>query len=328
MNIAKKISEDLNAVNASNFLEYAIELFHFQYLNNPIYKKYCDLLKIDVKAVQSLEQIPFLPIQQFKQSTIQTTPFKAEAIFSSSGTSSSSTSQHHVKEIELYEQSFSLCFEKFYGNIEEYCVLALLPSYLERKGSSLIYMVDHLIKRSQHESSGFYLYNFEELKQKLLSLKAQRQKTLLLGVSFALLDFVETFQISDFNELIVMETGGMKGQRKEIIRSELHALLKAGLGVKEIHSEYGMTELLSQAYSIDGRFYCPPWMKVMCRSVDDPFEYVQDKTGGVNVIDLANVYSSAFIQTDDLGKCYSDGSFEVLGRFDQSEIRGCNLMVT
>lgn len=327
MNIADRISVNLSQINDSNFEDFCIALFQFQYENNLTYKSFCDLLSVPQRSVDSIDKIPFLPIQQFKQSAIKTTDFKAEEIFTSSGTSLMSTSKHHVKNLKLYEHSFQLAFEKFYGKVDDYCILALLPSYLERKGSSLIYMVNDLIKNSRNKASGFYLYNFEELFQQLLKLKAQKQKTILIGVSFALLDFVEQFNLDQFDELIVMETGGMKGKRKELIRSELHEILKQGFGVNHIHSEYGMTELLSQAYSIDGQFYSPPWMKVLTRSVDDPFEYVKGKTGGINVIDLANAYSCAFIQTDDLGKSFDDGSFEVLGRFDQSEIRGCNLMV-
>lgn len=328
MNIAEHIRANIDFINASNFDSICLEVFQFQYRNNPIYKSFCDHLNIRVDSIKKINQIPFLPIEQFKRSEVKSTLFESQAIFSSSGTSSSSTSRHHVKDIAIYEQSFLSAFQRFYGAPNDYCILALLPSYLERQGSSLIHMVDHLIKKSEHPKSGFYLYNFDELNQQLGQLKAAQQKTLLIGVSFALMDFVEQYQVKGFDQLIVMETGGMKGKRKELIRAELHELLKSGFGVQSIHSEYGMTELLSQAYSKDGQFFCPPWMKVLMRSVDDPFEFVQEKTGGINIIDLANIYSCAFIQTDDLGKLNKDGSFEVLGRFDQSEIRGCNLMVT
>ncbi|NRA91720.1 MAG: acyl transferase, partial [Psychroserpens sp.] len=219
-------------------------------------------------------------------------------------------------------------FQRFYGNIKDYVVLALLPSYLEREGSSLIYMVNDLIKSSQHPDSGFYLHNVDELKDKLEALDKSGQKVLLIGVSFALLDLIETYQFQ-LNNAVIMETGGMKGRRKEMIRTELHDTLKEGFGVSEIHSEYGMTELLSQAYSKgDGKFLCPPWMKLLVRDPEDPLQIrAYEKTGGVNIIDLANINSCSFIATQDLGRVYTNGSFEILGRFDSSDIRGCNLMV-
>jgi hypothetical protein len=245
------------------------------------------------------------------------------------------TSKHLVTDVRWYEQSYRLGFSQFYGNIEDYCVLALLPSYLEREGSSLIYMVKDLIESSRHEDSGFYLNNYAELVAKLQKLNREGQNVILIGVTYALLDLIEYAQATSFpleglgSNLILMETGGMKGKRKEMIREELHAQLSAGFGVSKIHSEYGMTELLSQAYSLgDGLFECPPWMQILIRDTEDALTYVPEgKTGGINVIDLANINSCSFIATQDLGKKYPNHSFEVLGRFDHSDIRGCNLLV-
>jgi hypothetical protein len=275
-----------------------------------------------------LEDIPFLPISFFKTKDVVSGVPVIKTIFTSSGTTGGEASKHFVSDLELYERSFRNGFEKFYGPIDAYCILALLPSYLEREGSSLIYMVNDLIKKSGHSSSGFYLNDLNGLRKTLLTLQKQQQQILLIGVSFALLDMVEA-QPMDLQNAIIMETGGMKGRRKELIREELHSLLKNGFGVDKIHSEYGMTELLSQAYSKgDGVFETPPWMKVMIRDTEDPFTYLTEgKTGGLNIIDLANVNSCAFIATQDLGKVYLNNTFEVLGRFDHSDIRGCNLMV-
>ena len=270
-----------------------------------------------------------LPVEFFKSHYIIEDKTYADVIFTSSGTTGTMTSNHPVHDIKIYENSYSKSFEQFYGKVEDVCILALLPNYLERDGSSLIYMVSDLIQKSQHPQSGFFLYNHEELHQTLISLKNKKQKTVLIGVTYALLDFLEHFKI-DFPELIVMETGGMKGKRKEMIREELHQVLCKGFTVKSIHSEYGMTELLSQAYSLgDGIFATPNWMKILIRDTNDPFTYLENsKSGGINVIDLANIHSCSFIATQDLGKIYPNGSFEVLGRFDNSDIRGCNLMVS
>ena len=250
-----------------------------------------------------------------------------EIIFTSSGTTGSVASKHYVTDLNLYEQSYLKGFESSYGPIDAYCVLALLPSYLERDGSSLIYMVNDLIDKSKHPYSGFFLSDLPKLESVLRELETQKQKTLLIGVSFALLDFAETFKL-ELEHTIVMETGGMKGRRKELIRKELHEQLKRGFCLQHIHSEYGMTELLSQAYSLgDSLFECPPWMKILVRDTEDPLSLLpKGKTGGINVIDLANVNSCSFIATQDLGKLYESGKFEVLGRFDHSDIRGCNLM--
>lgn len=312
----------------TEFVTQALHTFKYQYQHNKVYQRFCNLLKTDVAAVKSITQIPFLPIQFFKSDTILTGKGSPQQTFTSSGTTGSQTSKHPVVDISIYEESFRKGFELFYGPIADFCVLALLPSYLERTGSSLIYMVDDMIKTSKHPQSGFYLNNLEELAHTIKQLEAKNTKTLLIGVSFALLDLAEQYHLN-LRNTIVMETGGMKGRRKEMIRQELHYTLLQGLQTSQIHSEYGMTELLSQAYSKgEGIFNCPPWMRVLTRDTEDPLSLQpHGKTGGINVIDLANYHSCAFIATQDLGKVYTDSSFEVLGRFDHSDIRGCNLMV-
>ena len=314
--------------NSDEFEAMAWEQFKFQYHHNTIYKTFCDLLDKPPSQVGTLLDIPFLPIEFFKTHKIISSSEAPQAIFESSGTTQSSTSKHLVPDLSLYEESFLKGFSLFYGPVEEYCILALLPAYLERKGSSLVYMVNEMVARSHHPESGFYLYDLEALHQKLLELQKKRTKTLLIGVSFALLDLAEQFPIT-LENTIIMETGGMKGRRKELIREELHGILTNAFGVPSIHSEYGMTELLSQAYSKgNGLFNTPPWMKIVTRDTEDPLSLQSvGKTGGINIIDLANVYSCSFIATQDLGKTFPDGSFEVLGRFDSSDIRGCNLMV-
>ena len=317
-----------NISNAEEFDALALDVFRFQHKNNKVYRDFCDHLKKSPNHVTNHLEIPFLPISFFKSHEVITGQREPQTIFTSSGTTQSITSKHLVTDLSLYEESFQNTFQLFYGNPEELCILALLPSYLEREGSSLIYMVKNLIERSKHPSSGFYLHNLDELRQKLKTLQQQNTKTLLIGVSFALLDLAEQFPTS-LQNTIVMETGGMKGRRKELIREELHNILKEGLGVSHIHSEYGMTELLSQGYSKgNGIFEPPPWMKIITRDTEDPLTIQPNgKTGGINVIDLANLYSCSFIATQDLGKTHQDGTFEVLGRFDDSDIRGCNLMV-
>lgn len=304
-----------------------LEIFQFQYQNNGVYQRFCDYLNVKPERIDTLTKIPFLPIQFFKEHKVVSTLDEEEIIFTSSGTTGSVASKHYVMDLSLYKQSYLKGFKSSYGPIKNYCVLALLPSYLERDGSSLIYMVNDLINKSKHPFSGFFLNDLPKLESVLRELEAQKQKTLLIGVSFALLDFAETFKL-ELEHTIVMETGGMKGRRKELIRKELHEQLKRGFGVKQIHSEYGMTELLSQAYSLgDSLFKCPPWMKILVRDTEDPLSLLPiGKTGGINVIDLANVNSCSFIATQDLGKLYESGKFEVLGRFDHSDIRGCNLM--
>ena len=322
-------SDDLFTISTKKqFEKIALKTFRFQYENNIVYKKFCDYLKTEVTNVKSLTQIPFLPIQFFKSHQIVSNTNTFQETFTSSGTTGAITSSHFVTDVTLYQQSYSQAFNQFYGNIENFVVLALLPSYLERSGSSLIYMVSDLIKKSQNPESDFYLNNYDELITKLLILNKRGQNVLLIGVTYALLDLIEK-QNFKLKHTIVMETGGMKGKRKEMIREELHQILCDGFGVSTIHSEYGMTELLSQAYSLgDGIFECPNWMHVLIRDTEDAFSYVANqKTGGINVIDLANINSCSFIATQDLGKKYDNQSFEVLGRFDHSDIRGCNLMV-
>jgi hypothetical protein len=268
-----------------------------------------------------------LPIHFFKTHEIKTVEFEPEFIFESSGTTQTSNSRHYIKSLSIYRKSFSYGFEKFYGDVGEWCIIGLLPSYLERNNSSLVMMVDELIKESNHPQSGFYLNEYEKLHDTLLTLEQQKQKTLLIGVTFALLDFAEKFKMQ-LRHTSIMETGGMKGRRKEITRTELHEILERGLGVKSVHSEYGMTELLSQAYSkAEGIFECVPWMKMLVRSEDDPFDVQKSGAGIMNIIDLANIYSCSFIATDDVGKIYEDGRFEISGRVDNSDIRGCSLLV-
>lgn len=310
------------------FTSLCMDIFKFQFEHNPVYRSFCDLLYKHPSAIKYVEDIPFLPIQFFKSHHVLSTKNNIETTFSSSGTTSSITSKHHVTNLSIYEQSFKTGFERSYGKITDYVILALLPNYLEREGSSLIYMVNDLIQYSNHADSGFYLNNLSQLKQKLNTLDSEGKKVLLIGVSFALLDLVELHRFQ-LKNTIIMETGGMKGRRKELVREELHSILKQGFGVSQIHSEYGMTELLSQAYSKgNGLFESPPWMKVLTRDPEDALTLQQnEKTGGINIIDLANVNSCSFIATQDLGRVYNNNSFEIIGRFDTSDIRGCNLMV-
>lgn len=314
--------------NQKQFEKIALKVFRFQYENNIPYQEFCNLLKTNVQKVKSIREIPFLPIQFFKTHAVVSNSNPIQETFTSSGTTGMFTSKHLVTDRTLYEESYRSGFSQFYGGIQDYVVLALLPSYLEREGSSLIYMVEDLIQSSNHPESGFYLHDHEELIKKLIPLDASGQNVILIGVTYALLDLIEKEKLQ-LQNTIIMETGGMKGKRKEMIREELHEQLCAGFGVSSIHSEYGMTELLSQAYSLgDGIFECPNWMQVHIRDTQDALAYVKEgKTGGINVIDLANINSCSFIATQDLGKKYPNTTFEVLGRFDTSDIRGCNLMV-
>ena len=317
-----------NIQNQSDFKTCALQVFRHQFKNNAIYRSFCDLLYIHSSDVKEVEEIPFLPIQFFKSHAVLSSTQAVKETFTSSGTTGSSVSKHMVTDLSWYTKSYTKGFEHFYGPIEEYTVLGLLPNYLERDGSSLIYMVDDFIKKSNNPASGFYLNNLTELSKTLIALDKKGEKVLLIGVTFALLDLIERQQFK-LQNTIIMETGGMKGRRKEIIRNELHEILSAGFGVSKIYSEYGMTELLSQGYSSgDGVFDCPPWMKILARDTEDALTMVgTNKTGGLNVIDLANYNSCSFIATQDLGKVDNNGCFEVLGRFDHSDIRGCNLMV-
>lgn len=310
-----------------DFVDKSLEIFRFQAENCAIYKGFLELLNVDAEKIDKLRDIPFLPIQFFKSNQIVSNNDPFKQIFSSSGTTGSQ-SQHFVTDVSLYEKSYNLGFKHFYGNIQNFTVLALLPSYLEREGSSLIYMVDDLIKKSNNSESGFFLKNTQKMVEIIQNHSKNEKKLLILGVSYALLDLVESKQF-DLKNAIVMETGGMKGKRKEMIREELHAILSKGFGVEKIHSEYGMTELLSQAYSKgNGIFECPPWMNILIRDTEDALTLLPNgKTGGINVIDLANINSCSFIETQDLGKKHTNGTFEILGRFDKSDIRGCNLLI-
>lgn len=315
----------------SDFQEFealSLEVFQYQVKHCEVYGRFVGNLGIDHNLIKDQRSIPYLPIEFFKSQKIICGSPVANEIFSSSGTSGMTQSLHHVKEISVYIESYRKAFQLFYGDVSKYAILALLPSYQEREGSSLIYMVDDLIGLSNQVKSGYFLYDHHSLKVTLEELKESKIPTLLIGVTYALLDFAESHSI-EFPELIVMETGGMKGKRKEILRTELHEILCAGFGVPAIHSEYGMTELLSQAYSKGGgMFHCPPWMKVSTRDTNDPLSLLShDQTGGINIIDLANINSCSFLATQDLGRTFHDGSFEILGRFDNSDIRGCNLLV-
>lgn len=322
------VNDIFSIKNESDFESVALLVFKYQAKFNPVYKKYLNILKKDVSKIKSTIDIPFLPIDFFKTHRIITETKNPEKTFFSSGTTGMVRSNHFITDLSVYKKSFIKSFELFYGSITDYCILALLPTYLDNESSSLVYMADHLIRLSKHQQSGFYLNNIDELEKKLQLLEKENTKVLLIGVSYALIDLAEKFPLK-LKNTIVMETGGMKGKRKELTRLELHNLLSQNLGVKNIHSEYGMTELLSQAYSQgNGKFFCPPWMKVFIRDTYDPFSFLdKGKSGGINIIDLANINSCSFIETKDLGKINLNGSFEVLGRFDYSDIRGCNLLI-
>jgi Acyl-protein synthetase, LuxE len=310
-----------------DFNNRALEVFKYQYAENAIYRNFAERFLAAPDAIYELKQIPFLPVSFFKTGPVKTGDFIPEIIFESSGTTGQTPARHHIKQAGLYRESFVKGFDFFYGDPQQYCIVGLLPSYLERSGSSLVFMVDELMRLSNHKESGFYLYDLEKLRRVLLKLEKNMQRTLLIGVSFALLDFAEKYSIQ-LTHTIVMETGGMKGRREETTRVELHDMLKQKLGVSHVHSEYGMTELLSQAYSVAEGIYKPvPWMKALVRDEDDPLNLHSSGEGLLNIIDLANRDSCAFIATDDVVRLYEDGSFEVLGRMDNSDIRGCSLLV-
>lgn len=308
-------------------LEASLQTFHCQYQENPVYREWCRLTGADPAQCKTLVSIPALPISFFKSREVVSGQFQPEVVFESSGTTQQLASRHMVKSVDLYRRSFREAFHLFYGEVTEWCILGLLPSYLERQHSSLVMMVDELIRASGHSNSGFYLYDHQQLSDVLQQQEAKGQKTLLIGVTFALLDFAASYP-QRLTHTVVMETGGMKGRRKELTRAEVHRLLMEGLGVRSIHSEYGMTELLSQAYSKgEGRFVCPPWMKVLVRDEEDPLNVKETGSGVLQVIDLANRHSISFIATEDVGQVFEDGSFEVWGRLDNSDIRGCSLLV-
>lgn len=322
-----------NATPAS-FNVFALDVFHFQYKHNSLYRQYADALHTDVAAIRLVSQVPFLPIRFFKTHPVVTGNFTPQAVFESSGTTGSTNSRHLVKDVELYRSSFIKAFERAYGSISNWCIIGLLPSYLERGNSSLVYMVSELVRESRHPQSGFYLYNFADLHKTLMHLEQSGQKTILIGVTFALVAFAEHYPLP-LRHTVVMETGGMKGRGRELTRPELHAILMQAFQCGPIHAEYGMTELLSQAYSSGGGIFDPPsWMKILVRSDDDPFEVAAGPAGNassidgaINVVDLANLYSCSFIATDDVGRLYQTGQFEVNGRLDNSDLRGCSLMV-
>ncbi|HEX8459875.1 MAG TPA: acyl transferase [Segetibacter sp.] len=321
------IVNNIFSVSPYNFKEHALQVFRFQYTHNPVYRKWVDALKVTVADVREINEIPFLPVSFFKSEEVVSGVFAPDVVFESSGTTGSINSRHFVKDVNIYKNSFIKGFHHFYGEPKDWCIIGLLPSYLEREGSSLVMMVKDLIDLSGHNESGFYLNEFEKLATTLKKLENKKQKTLLIGVTFALLDFAAQFPMQ-LNYTTIMETGGMKGRRKEMVREEVHAQLQQQLGVSSVHSEYGMTELLSQGYSFgEGIFNTVPWMKVLLRDEDDPLLQVEQGRGLINVIDLANVYSCSFIATDDVGSIFEDGRFEVAGRRDNSDIRGCSLMV-
>lgn len=313
--------------DGSSFDNVCLQLFRFQYGQNAVYRQWCDLMQCTPDSIKTPAAIPALPISFFKSHSVTSTSFTPELVFESSGTTGAQTSRHFVKDASIYRESFLRAFRMFYGEPKDWCVIGLLPSYLERQHSSLVYMVDKLIKMSGHACSGFYLNDHERLAQTLARTESEGQRTILIGVTFGLLDFAAAYP-QQLNHTIVMETGGMKGRRRELTREEVHQQLQNDLGLSTIHSEYGMTELLSQAYSAGkGRFICPPWMRVLVRSEEDPLQVSTTGRGLLEIIDLANCYSCAFIATDDVGQVFADGSFEVWGRLDHSDIRGCSLLV-
>lgn len=314
-------------VTKENFPGQAIQVFNYQWEHNDVYRQYCNQLQIDPAAITRVKQVPFLPIALFKTHRIAAYDGDSEIIFTSSGTTGSATSRHFVRYLQLYEQSFTACFSHFYGNPSNHAFLCLLPSYLEREGSSLILMAERLIQLSGKTDSGFFLRSKGKLTDILLKREQDQQPTFLLGVTYALLDFAAEVNCK-LKHTIIMETGGMKGRRQELTRADVHEQLRAAFGVPAIHSEYGMTELLSQAYSRgNGIFECPPWLKVLVREEDDPFTIKQVGAGLLCIVDLANMHSCSFIETADVGRVYDDGSFEVLGRMDNSDVRGCSLLV-
>ncbi|MFN0275474.1 MAG: acyl transferase [Chitinophagales bacterium] len=328
MNPILNFQERVFQVTPETFTGAAFDAFRLQAEHCPVYNNFLQALDIHPDRVQSLSQLPFLPVELFKTKKILTGNANTDFYFESSGTTSEIKSKHFVHDLTLYNKSIKTGFEFFFGDISDFCFLVLLPSYLERNNASLVYMCEFLMQRSQHKNNGFYLYEYDKLISVLQENESKNTNTILIGVSFALLDLAEKFSLP-LKNTIVMETGGMKGRREEITRRELHDILKKSFSVDTILSEYGMTELLSQAYAKqDGIFFTPPWMKILIRDPEDPFTILPaGKTGCINIIDLANIYSCCFIATQDLGKLNHDGSFEVLGRYDTGDIRGCNLMV-
>lgn len=328
MNFKESFKANLYNINEASFESAALELFNFQYKNNSLYRAYVDQLKIKPQKIASIYEIPFLPIDFFKQHPIKTGDWKEETTFESSGTTGQIRSKHYIEDLHFYLKTSTTVFEKLYGKVENYSIIALLPSYLERNTSSLVYMANEFIKKSTSGDSGFYLNNYDDLVLKIQLLKNKKTPTIIIGVTFALLELAERFK-GDLSDMIIMETGGMKGRREEITQSEVHDIIKGSFSVKNVHTEYGMTELLSQAYAQkEGILEGPLWFKVLIRDVNDPFDLKSKKrTGGVNIIDLANVHSCAFIETKDIGEKVDEKKFKILGRLDNSEIRGCNLLI-
>lgn len=328
MDLRSVASDIFRIQTEKDFARLSLQVFHYQFDQNKVYREFCSALGVIPSQVSHYREIPFMPVEFFRNHTVVCGDRFTSLLFQSSGTTGQQTSRHFIADPDLYKTSFLKCFRLFFGDPRSFHILALLPGYLERENSSLVYMVNELIAQSNSEHSGFYLHNQKELQHKIKGLQTDNRFVLLLGVSFALLDMAEKYPVRH-PRLIVMETGGMKGKRKELVREELHDYLKAAFGVKEVCSEYGMTELLSQAYSLrNGLFSCPPWMKILIRDVNDPCEWAPfSRTGGLNVIDLANLYSCSFIATQDLGKLHEKGFFEISGRYDNSDLRGCNLMV-
>lgn len=319
------------AVSRTEMEDLALEIFQYQYSQNPVYRQYAEAVGKTPSTVNSIYQVPFLPIRFFKSHAVQNGSFEPQVVFESSGTTGSTTSRHYIKDTLLYKDFFSKTFRLFFGEPSDWCIIGLLPSYLERKNSSLVFMVDELIKQSGHPSSGFFLNEYDRLKEIINELEQKAQPTLLIGVTFGLLDFAEVY-INGGQPLkytTIIETGGMKGRRQEMVREEMHAILKEAFKVPFIFSEYGMTELISQAWSLgNGIFKTPPWMKIIVRDEEDPFHLQLEGTGAINIIDLGNIHSCSFIATDDIGRLLPDGQFEVLGRLDNSDLRGCSLLVT
>jgi phenylacetate-coenzyme A ligase PaaK-like adenylate-forming protein len=329
VNELKSFKKRLKYVDKDGFADFSLELFNYQVKNNSVYREYVEGIDVDSSKIERPEDIPFLPISTFKHRDVKTGSWEEVMIFESSGTTGMETSKHYIEDLEFYKEGSTSIFTHFYGEPEDYVILALLPSYLERDNSSLIYMVNNLISLSGCVESGFYLSNLEELNDKLTELlKTPKKKVMLWGVTFALIEFAEKYPM-DLKETIIVETGGMKGRGEELVRAEVHAILRQKFNVENIHSEYGMTELMSQAYALkDGLYRCPPWMRIYTREINDPFCLCEPgQQGVINIIDLANIHSCAFIATEDLGRIYQDGSFEVLGRLDNSDMRGCNLLL-
>ncbi|MCD6556528.1 MAG: acyltransferase [Bacteroidales bacterium] len=323
------ITKDIFNINKDEqFNKISLQIFNYQLIHNIVYQTYIKELNINTSKIKHYKDIPFLPIDFFKTHKVISSDKKIQTNFRSSGTNGITRSNHHIIDLSVYDKSFTNTFKLFYGKPENYTFLALLPSYSEQGNSSLIYMLEKLMQISNNPDNGFYLYNHSQLADKLSELEKQNRKIILFGVSFALIDFFKNYHINLKNTTII-ETGGMKGRKKEIVREELHKIIKTATGLKHIHSEYGMTELLSQAYAkTENRYANPPWMKILIRDANDPFSYLpKGKSGGINIIDSANIYSCSFIETKDLGKLHPDNTFEILGRFDNSDIRGCNLMV-